>query len=521
MLRRLIPLCLPVLLISARAPEDIERIKATLEADLKAALVPGAGIVLIHQGRTVAWGVGVADADARTSVDARTLMPIGSITKLVTALAVMVSLAPSDLDAGVARVWPGLPAPVGSLTFHQLLSHSSGLRDQPGDDGSRDESALRLGASQLNADDVLLSPGRVFSYSNLGYALAGASLEQFAQRPFADVVRDTVLRPLGMNRSMFRSGDAAPASIAAGHRLSVERISRLEQLATDTRLWPAGYLLSNAEELARLTSALMSEGRIDARQALPASAFARATTPHVPLPNVFPGGHYGYGLMIYRRGGELMYEHGGTTSGFSSLLQVAPRRRTAVVVLTNLEAAPVRRIVDKAMADLLRLSPQSPGPRTEAPVTPEELRSFLGLYRNRGTAELSEQDGRVMLRLDDGPPAPVGRVAGQRFAARANSDAPGVEFVLAPASGANGAYLHFALWAYTREAPAAKPRDQHSSDCEFRTQNHGTRNHCSRLSLPCFSVSGWARSVARQSILRCANRASTKARAKNSSAPAM
>jgi hypothetical protein len=83
-------------------------------------------------------------------------------------------------------------------------------------------------------------------------------------------------------------------------------------------------------------------------------------------------------------------------------------------------------------------------------VTPDELKGLLGMYRNRGTAEIAVKGTQVMLILDGGPAFAVSRLEGNRFLARPAPNAPGPEFVLEPARGNVPAYLHFALWAYPR-----------------------------------------------------------------------
>jgi hypothetical protein len=168
------------------------------------------------------------------------------------------------------------------------------------------------------------------------------------------------------------------------------------------------------------------------------------------MPNIFVGGHYGYGLMIARDRGVLVYEHGGTLPGFSSILRIAPERRVGVAILTNLDNAPLRRIAQVVLARALGLDTAPPPTRTETAVTVEEMRPFFGRYENRGTAEIAERDGKVVFILDGGPPFAVSRIGDHRYLARPKPEVAGPEFVLQPATATSPAYLHFALWAYVR-----------------------------------------------------------------------
>jgi len=162
------------------------------------------------------------------------------------------------------------------------------------------------------------------------------------------------------------------------------------------------------------------------------------------MPNVFVVGHYGYALMLASDRGTRVYEHGGTQPGFSSILRVAPDRRVGIAILSNLDNAPLRRIAQVVMAKALGLADTPAAARPESPVTLDEMRPLLGVYRNRGTAELAIRDGRVVLILDGGPAMAVSRVGEDRFLARPRPDVAGPEFVL------RSGYLHFALWAYGR-----------------------------------------------------------------------
>lgn len=426
---------------------------AQIEADLKAARVPGAAIAVVVGDQRLARGYGVVAADSGGAFDANTVVHIGSLTKLFTALAVIRALESRDVSANTAvgAYIPGLHERTAAATFHHLLSQTSGLRDRAGDDGTSSETTLGDAARELVPADFLLPAGTVFSYSNLGYALAGAALEGLHKRRYADAMRELLFQPLGMTRSTIRLSVATAGAHALGHRLEGDKATVVRPIANDTRIWPAGYMWSSANDMSRALFALMHHGRIDNKEVIPPNVIARVMSPHTPMPNVFVGGHYGYGLMMARDRGMMIYEHGGTLPGFSSILRFAPGRGVGVAILSNLDNAPLRRIAQNVIAKALALPSAAPASRKDTPVMPHEMKDFVGHYRNRGTAVLAARDGRVALILDDGPPFAVSRLEGNRFLARPAPTVPGPEFVLEPARGNVPAYLHFALWAYVKE----------------------------------------------------------------------
>ena len=424
-----------------------------IEQELTAARVPGAAIVVVSGEEVYAGGFGVADAEYQTAMTPATLLQAGSLTKLFTALAVGATLEDRQLpyETPMGRAMPGLGPRAADATFHQLLSQTSGLRDRPGDEGSSDESALGASARALGSADFILPAGLVFSYSNLGYALAGAGIEALRKQPYADALADTTLTPLGMTQSVVRPAQALSRPHAVGHRLEKTATVALRTPANDTRIWPAGYLWTNATDMSRALYALLSEGRVKGHRGIRPSVVTRAATPHTPLPNVFVGGHYGYGLMIARDRGIRIYEHGGTMPGFSALLRLAPDRRFGIAVLTNLDNAPLRRVVPSVMARALALPEEAMPARQETPVTPDELKDLIGRYQNRGTADVTLQDGKVTLSLDGSPPFAVTRIGANRYLARPKPDIAGPEFVLQPAMNGAPAFLHLALWAYAKQ----------------------------------------------------------------------
>jgi hypothetical protein len=168
------------------------------------------------------------------------------------------------------------------------------------------------------------------------------------------------------------------------------------------------------------------------------------------MPNVFVGGHYGYGLMIARDRDVQMYEHGGTLPGFSSILRIAPERRFSFAILSNVDSGPLRGIAQVVFGKALQLPDQPPAPRKETSVTFDEVKALLGNYYNRGTADLDVRGGKVVLILDDGEPMAISRLGANRYMAHPAPNVPGPEFVVQPPTATAPGYLHFALWAYAR-----------------------------------------------------------------------
>ena len=185
-------------------PVSIERV--ALE-ELQATHTPGAAVAVVLGDRTIfshAYGVASVETGAPLTTDM--LFRLGSTTKMFTAAAV-VGLALEgriDLNAPVSRYISGLDQAIGRLTANQLLSHTSGLHDEAPMFGSHDETALGNGIHAWKADFLFDPPGRIYSYSNPGYWLAGYLAETVSGKPYADVIAARVFGPLEMKRSTLR-----------------------------------------------------------------------------------------------------------------------------------------------------------------------------------------------------------------------------------------------------------------------------------------------------------------------------
>ena len=450
---RMLAMCaLGTVVLAVQQGPPTASISRLIEEELRAARVAGAAIAIVSGDEVFAGAYGVSERETSSPMTPATLVHTGSLTKLFTALAVTTALEQRKVPATaqVGGFMSGLSPRARAATFDQLLSQTSGLRDRQGDTGTDAEAELAKNARALTDADFLLPGGTVFSYSNFGYSLAGAVLESMSKRPFAEVLQASVLTPLGMSQSTMRPADAIKRPHTTGYRLDGQTFVATPH-ANDTRIWPAGYLWTNAMDMSLALSALMAKGRVKDRLGLSPAVVSTVSSPHTPMPNVFVGGHYGYGLMIARDRGMLFYEHGGTLPGFSSILRIAPERRLGIAILANLDNAPLRRIAQVVMAKALSLPELTTPARQESPVTPEEMTPLLGRYVNRGSAELLVRDGQVMLSLDDSPPFAVSRIGEHRYLARPKLEIAGPEFVLQPATKDAPAYLHFALWAYVRQ----------------------------------------------------------------------
>ena len=201
--------------------------------------IPGGAIAVVKDGRLVlARGYGYADAEAKDPVAPNALFRIASVSKPITAVAVL-QLAEQrrlDLDAKAFALLPGLAPPPGAtvdarlnaITVRQLLSHLAGWdRTRSYDPMFRaTQIAEALGTTAPAGAEAVIrymrgqpldfAPGERYVYSNFGYAVLGRIIEQASGQSYGAYVTESVLRPMGITRMRLgRSllSDRAPGEV--------------------------------------------------------------------------------------------------------------------------------------------------------------------------------------------------------------------------------------------------------------------------------------------------------------------
>src|SRR6185503_17401118 len=171
------------------AAVDFSAIDRVVAQELTDTHTPGAAVSIVSGDRVVfSKGYGVASVETREPVRPEMLFRLGSTTKMFTAAA-LVLLAEQgavDLNAPIGNYVKGLEPKIAQLTSHQLLTHTSGMLDEAPMFGSDDESALEKEVRSWTANRFFTEPGRIYSYSNPAFWLAGFLVESVSGKRYAD-----------------------------------------------------------------------------------------------------------------------------------------------------------------------------------------------------------------------------------------------------------------------------------------------------------------------------------------------
>ncbi|MFI1505093.1 serine hydrolase domain-containing protein [Streptomyces sp. NPDC020597] len=308
---------------------------------------PSLVAAVVRDGQTVWHG-------ARTSVeghgpDQNVQYRIGSITKTFTAVLVMRLRDEGvlGLEDPLEKHLPGTGA--GGATVAELLSHTAGLAaESPGPWWERTPGSLRPGLADVLGD---LAPpcaaGRRFHYSNVGYTLLGALVEELRGVSWEEAVRCEVIEPLGLTRTGVRPRSPAAGGWAVHPWADVMLPEPVEDFG---RMAAAGQLWSTTGDLARF-AAFLAQGD---ERVLGPETLREMQTPSAPAGpgDLAEGATYGLGLQIQHLDGRMLVGHSGSVPGFLASLTIGVADDVAAVVLANCTSGPM---VSQVASDLVRI----------------------------------------------------------------------------------------------------------------------------------------------------------------------
>jgi CubicO group peptidase (beta-lactamase class C family) len=331
--------------------------------------IPGAAVLIIDHGRVIlSRGYGMADVATRRPVDpGATLWPFASITKVVTATALMQLVERGGIalhnDVNrylkVTRV-PAVPGP--AVTAWHLLTHTDALDELPGRQAASPTAMEPLGKFLRTRLVRIGPPGQVTRYGSYGIALAGVLIEDVSGVPYAEYLRRELFVPLGMRHSTIDGPSGAHGTLATPYEGTEEgvRVARREWYHTT----PTSSLVSTVEDMGRFMALHLGAGQRAGREAVLTPATIRdMAAQHATIHPAIPG--WGYGWQQNDANGRHIVEHGGDIGGFASLMTLLPEERFGIVVVHHLEGSGLRFALKQAVLDRLypdRRPPARPGP---------------------------------------------------------------------------------------------------------------------------------------------------------------
>lgn len=367
--------------------------------------ITGLSVALVDDQRVI-WQKGFGHADLENDILAtpETIYRAGSIAKLFTATAVM-QLAEQgkiDIDQPLAVALPEFSIKTrfpkaAPVTPRNVMTHHSGLPSNfLGGLFVREPARFESVVASLRDEYLTFPPNYVFSYSNAGMALLGATVQRLSGEPFDEYMERHFFEPLDMPHSSF-----TPRPVAKAYNRNKEaEVFSLRDM-------PAANLLSNVVDLSQFLKMQFAEGRVGDRQLVsPASIREMTRVQNADFPLTF-NSYVGLGWMlsgIEVPGGGPVASHGGSLPDSHSMLAMLPKHKLGVVVLSN--SATAHASVSKIAGEALRLmlEAKTGTPRVvqqvvesgERAPTRDELKFFNGHFDTLvGLAKVSTKSGSI------------------------------------------------------------------------------------------------------------------------------
>lgn len=341
------------------APVTLEAAAAAAAAEVREAVETdgrgGAALGIFVGGEAVlVEGFGLADMESGEAAGPEHLFRIGSITKPVTAMAMLALIEEGRARRGdpVRRFVPELarvenpfewaPGP----TIFQLATMTGGLAREPANLPTylvgAPEEWLSVVFRALEETRFEYEPGTKYQYSNIGYAVLGGAVERAAERPFMEFVSERLLQPLGMEETIFYPTEALSERIAAGYQVEDDGSVDAETPAREHE--GRGYKVPNGALYSTVADLGVFLRFLAGVESAAFDAVIPSETRQDNLTRAFAAGDlssgYGFGFMSRRLGDAggtefTAYGHGGSVAGYRAAAWIEPETGAAVVVLRN------------------------------------------------------------------------------------------------------------------------------------------------------------------------------------------
>ncbi len=360
---------------------------------------PGCSLGVALNGKVVyTRGYGMANLEYSVPITPETIFEAGSVSKQFTAGAIQIlaSQRKLSIDDDIRKYIPEVPDFGPKITIRNLLSHTSGLRDQwelltvagrpPGSAVHTLDEILDLVSRQK---ELNFTPGQEYLYSNTGFALLAWIVRRASGIPLAEFGSREIFQPLGMTHTQWRD-DYTRIVKGRATAYSVDAQGNYHTNMSFTNVYGNGGLLTTAGDL------LIWNENFENPRVIGAAFLGQMQT----RSKLNDGSTitYGLGLEITEYKGIREISHGGATAGYRAFLARYPDQHLSIALLCNLAntnpAALAHQVVEVFLDG--KLKERARPARVE--ISAEEISSRAGLYRNTLTdavLRLTVRDGRL------------------------------------------------------------------------------------------------------------------------------
>ena len=384
-------------------------LEETLQSLIEKHGVPGAQLAVLDGDELVEAAAGVLSLRTRWPVTTDALFLPGSIGKLYTATLAMMLVGSGefDLDVPIRRYLPGFRVRDAHardvVTARHLLSHVSGFDGDRFTDTGRGADALWRYVSGCADLPQIADPGKIWSYSNSGYAILGRIVEILTGQTFEDVLRERIFEPLELRHTVSFADEAIVHPVSVGHVPDPKDPSTLIVSPTWTMARAFGPMgtavIASAGDVLRFTGAHLEHFDSGKPRLLDASLVEAMQREQVRLvDDSLLGEAWGLGWILDHWGDIAIIGHDGNSLGQNAFMRLAPAERFGFCLQTNVESALnlYRELAAWLFGKRLGVGPR-PDPAALPQPSVDRPDRYVGRYEREGLViDVSADDGATL-----------------------------------------------------------------------------------------------------------------------------
>jgi CubicO group peptidase (beta-lactamase class C family) len=278
---------------------------------------------------------------------------LASMNKMFTGVAIaqLAEQGGLSFSDSIGKYLPEYPKAIAEkVTIHHLLTHTSGIGSYWNDRFDATWATLRTVQDFLSLfidDPLAFEPGEKWQYSNAGYVVLGAIIEQVSGQSYFDYVKEHIYRPAKMDNTDAYEMDRPPLNIAIGYtRTGLEREPELRSRRNNLFLHvvkggPAGGGFSTVEDLLNFSIALQEHRLLTEEY----TNIVLTGKVNLPEPQKIPTS-YAYGFFDETINGHRVVGHAGGAPGINCRFQIYMDLGYTVVVLSNYDPPAGTQVTD-------------------------------------------------------------------------------------------------------------------------------------------------------------------------------
>lgn len=291
---------------------------------------------------------GTANLQFGVPLAADTRFPIASMTKLFIAVLTLQLLeqAQLQLDVPAATYLPALPAACRTITIRELLTHTSGLKNEPIRAYQTAYSTQEFVQRFVAKDST--QKAHTFNYNNVDYIVLTAVLEAVTKKSYAALLQAKILTPLQMrDTGVLAEARVIPRLAYGYHNYTFGKGSAEDTLRNDRRYLSnyagAGALYSTTADLYKLVQGLQAHRLVSA-----ATSEAYLLKPQQTTFTEYARGYSTIGFFYNDKAVTTpLLERRGSIDGFNSVLLTNKEFTKVLIILTNTDQADLEKFGDK------------------------------------------------------------------------------------------------------------------------------------------------------------------------------